>query len=97
MQAARRERNGAKPQAAALVNAVSPVKLFAGLPAEPTAAQVVDAAIGRFVQRPLHPDKRATLIGTLGDQPIKFGQVESDRRVREMVSLLLSTPEYQVH
>jgi uncharacterized protein (DUF1800 family) len=80
-----------------LFNAASPVKLFPELPAQPTADQVVDAAIARFLQRPLHPDKRTTLIESLGKDPIKVGQGESDRRIRETVSLLLSTPEYQVH
>jgi uncharacterized protein (DUF1800 family) len=79
-----------------MVSPVAPAKLFPDLK-DPTAEQVVDAAIDRFLQRPLHPDKRKTLIESLGDAPIKLGQAESDRRVREMMSLLLSTPEYQVH
>jgi uncharacterized protein (DUF1800 family) len=82
---------------AGLFPAASPAKLFPDLKAEPTADQVVDAAIARFLQRPLHPDKRTTLIESLGKEPIKMGQPESDRRIRETVSLLLSTPEYQVH
>jgi hypothetical protein len=80
-----------------MMPAASPAKLFPGLAAEPTAEQVVDAATARFIQRPLHPDKRKTLVESLGKGPIKVGQADSDRRVREMLSLLLSTPEYQVH
>jgi hypothetical protein len=76
---------------------VSPAKLFPSLPSQPTAAQVVDAAIERFLQRPLHPDKRAALISEMGDAPIKLGDSASDQRIREMLALLLSTPEYQVH
>jgi hypothetical protein len=72
-------------------------KLFPKLGAEPTAGKLVDAAIARFLQRPLHPDKRAALVETLGDAPIHLGQGESDARVRQMLCLLLSTPEYQVH
>ena len=72
-------------------------KLFPKLGAEPTAEKLVDAAIARFLQRPLHPDKRAALVETLGDAPIHLGQGESDARVRQMICLLLSTPEYQVH
>jgi uncharacterized protein (DUF1800 family) len=76
---------------------VSPAKLFPTLPAQPTAVQIVDAAIDRFLQRPLNPDKRAALVGIFGNDPIKIGQFSSDQRIREMISLLLSTPEYQVH
>jgi hypothetical protein len=75
---------------------VDPAKLFPDLKT-PTADQVVDAAIARFIQRPLHPDKRKTLIESLGNTPIEIGQPDSNRRIREMLSLLLSTPEYQVH
>jgi hypothetical protein len=72
-------------------------KLFPKLGAEPTAEQLVDASISRFLQRPLHADKRAALVEALGDAPIHLGQGESDARVRQMLCLLLSTPEYQVH
>lgn len=76
---------------------VSPAKLFPDLKAQPTAGEVVDAAIARFLQRPLNPDKRAALIGVFGDMPVRIGQPNSDEKIREMISLLLSTPEYQVH
>jgi hypothetical protein len=76
---------------------VSPAALFPKLPATPTADQVVDAAIERFLQRPLHPDKRKALVETLGASPLKLGTREGDQRARDMLSLLLSTPEYQVH
>jgi uncharacterized protein (DUF1800 family) len=80
-----------------LMSPVSPAKLFPSLPSQPTAAQVVDAAIERFLQRPLNPEKRAALIGEMGDAPIKIGDSASDQHIREMLALLLSTPEYQVH
>lgn len=76
---------------------VSVAKLFPQWTGEVKAEQVVDAAIARFLQRPLNAEKRAALVEELGDAPIQPGRVESDRRVREMLGLLMSTPEYQVH
>ena len=76
---------------------VAPAKLFPNLKAETTAAEVVDAAIARFLQRPLNPEKRAALIEVFGDEKVQIGKPNSDVKIREMVSLLLSTPEYQVH
>jgi len=76
---------------------VSVVKLFPQLTGEVKGEQVVDAAIARFLQRPLNPEKKAALLDELGEKPIKLGVPETDRRVREMLALLLSTPEYQVH
>ena len=58
---------------------------------------MVDAAVERFLQRPLHPEKRAALVDALGEGMIKIGTREGDQRVRDVLSLLLSTPEYQVH
>lgn len=75
----------------------SPRKLFPDLPGRPSAAQVVDAAIARFHQRPLEEKKRAALIEALGDEPLTLGERQSDQRVRAVIGLLLSTPEYQVH
>ncbi|HZK80155.1 MAG TPA: DUF1800 domain-containing protein [Humisphaera sp.] len=75
---------------------VVPSKLFAALGKDPTPAQIVDAAIARFVQQPLAADKKATLTEALGSSPLKLGESESDGRVRKMIGLLLSTPEYQV-
>jgi uncharacterized protein (DUF1800 family) len=77
-------------------HAASPRLLFPELSAEPSADQVVDAAIRRFLQRPLHPEKRKVLIDALGSQPLRLGDRASDDRIREMLGLLLSTPEYQV-
>ncbi len=71
-------------------------KLFTKLAASPSREQIVDAALGRFLQRPLHPDKRQALIDVLGDEPIKIGTPDSDNRIRQMISLVFSTPEYQV-
>ena len=76
---------------------ISPAALFPKLAANPTAEQVVDAAIERFLQRPLHPEKRKALVESLGGSPLKVGTREADQRIRDMISLVLSTPEYQVH
>ncbi len=75
---------------------VVPSKLFASLGKKPSASQVVDAAITRFLQQPLAAEKKATLVQSLGDEPLKLGEADSDRRVRQMIGLLLSTAEYQV-
>ena len=32
----------------------------------------------------------------MGATPVVFGRFESDRRVRQMIGLLMSTPQYQV-
>ncbi len=75
---------------------IEPAKLFPKLDAKPTGTQVVDAAIDRFLQRPLHPEKRQALIAAIGEEPLKLGTSESDNRVRQVVTLVLSTPEYQL-
>jgi len=75
---------------------VAIASLFPKLDASPTSAQVVDAAIERFLQRPLHPDKRQALLDELGNDPIKIGTPESDTRIRQVIGLVMSTPEYQV-
>jgi hypothetical protein len=75
---------------------VAPAKLFPQLKQRATADQVVDAAVARFVQQPLPADKRAVLTESLGTAPLVLGRVETDRRVRQMIGLLMSTPEYQV-
>lgn len=74
-----------------------PAKLFPKLAADAKAVEVVDAAVDRFLQRPLHPEKKQALLQTLGDAPIRFGDLESDSRVRQVLDLIVSTPEYQVH
>jgi uncharacterized protein (DUF1800 family) len=79
------------------VAVASPVQLFPSLKDGATPAQIVDAATDRFIQRPLHPDKKKALLDTLGDAPIHLGQAESDKRVREVLDLVVSSPEYQVH
>jgi hypothetical protein len=75
---------------------IEPAKLFPKLQATPSGPQVVDAAIDRFLQRPLHPEKRQALIAAIGDEPLKLGTSDSDNRVRQVISLVLSTPEYQL-
>jgi uncharacterized protein (DUF1800 family) len=83
-------------------------------PVEPE--KLVDLAVGRFLQRPLHPEKKKALVETLGEGKIapgvrpaasvqrRRGPLASagalntpDARIRQMLALLLSTPEYQVH
>jgi hypothetical protein len=93
----RQERQAARAAANGRMTAVSPAQLFPGLKRQTTAPEVVDAAIARFLQRPLNPDKRAALIGIFGDGPVQIGKFSSDQKIRQMISLLLSTPEYQVH
>jgi uncharacterized protein (DUF1800 family) len=75
---------------------VAPAKLFPQIKGEATADNVVDAAIARFLQQPLPPDKRSVLTEALGTAPLSLGRPETDRRVRQMIGLLMSTPEYQV-
>jgi hypothetical protein len=75
---------------------VKPARLFAQLGKEPKAAELVDAAVNRFLQRPLADEKKATLTQSLGSEPLKLGEPATDRRVRQMIGALLSTPEYQV-
>jgi uncharacterized protein (DUF1800 family) len=77
--------------------AVTPSKLFPSLGGAPTPDQVVDAAIDRFLQRPLATEKRDALLEVVGHEPLHLGQEPSDTRIRQMICLLLSTPEYQVH
>ena len=76
--------------------ASQPAKMFANLGPSPTADKLLDAAIDRFLQRPLHPGKRQVLLDSLGNAPLKLGTTETDARIRQMLALLLSTPEYQV-
>jgi hypothetical protein len=75
---------------------VVPARLFAGLGRETTASQVVDAAAARFLQRPLSAEQKGMLVQSLGSEPLKLGRAESDDRVRQMIGLMLSTPDYQV-
>ena len=77
--------------------AVTPSKLFPSLGNTPVPEKVVDAAIDRFLQRPLATDKRDALLDVIGHEPLRMGDAASDTRVRQMICLLLSTPEYQVH
>ncbi len=81
----------------ATAGAVTPAKLFASLGDTPVPDKVVDAAIDRFLQRPLAADKRDALLDVIGREPLHMGDAASDTRVRQMICLLLSTPEYQVH
>ena len=93
-----RKRRKEKQQDKPNPQAVPIAKLFPStLGEEAQPAAVVDAAVDRFIQRPLHPAKRDALIKVLGDGPVTFGDRDSERMVREMLGLLLSTPEYQVH
>ena len=71
-------------------------KLFNKLPREASAIDVVDAAVARFLQRPLPEAKKAALLEALGNGPVRLGSRDCDRRVMQMVGLLMSTPEYQM-
>ncbi|HEV8292486.1 MAG TPA: DUF1800 domain-containing protein [Tepidisphaeraceae bacterium] len=77
------------------LNGTSTEKLFAKLPREAAPLDVVDSAVARFLQRPLPEAKKAALVEALGTGPVRFG-TRDDRRVLQMVSLLMSTPEYQM-
>ena len=77
-------------------NAVPVRKIFASLPTQVSANQLVAAAVDQFLQRPLHAEKLKVLVDELGSAPIKLDDPESEKRVRQMLALLLSTPEYQV-
>lgn len=70
--------------------------LFGPLGRSPTPQAVVDSAVQRLLQRPLPADKRQALLGALGDGPVRIGTPDADRRLRQLVSLLVSTPEYQM-
>jgi uncharacterized protein (DUF1800 family) len=83
--------------AAAAGDAAQPSALFASLGTTPQPAAVVDNAISRFLQRPLSAEKRDALLDVVGAEPLTLGNAQSDERVREMLCLLMSTPEYQVH
>jgi uncharacterized protein (DUF1800 family) len=75
-------------------NGAAAEKLFK-LPKEATPNDVVDAAIARFLQRPLPQEKKAALLDALGSGPVRVGS-RDDRRVQQMIGLLMSTPEYQM-
>jgi hypothetical protein len=74
---------------------VSVERLFK-LPDAATPPDVVDAAIARFLQRPLPDAKKTALVEALGSEPIRVGSRDADRRVQQMLGLLMSTPEYQM-
>ena len=77
-------------------NAAAPEKLFTKLPAEASPLDIVDSAIARFLQRPLPEAKKAALLEAIGNGPIRIGSRDGDRRVMQLVALLMSTPEYQM-
>ncbi|HEV8606065.1 MAG TPA: DUF1800 domain-containing protein, partial [Tepidisphaeraceae bacterium] len=78
------------------MNAVAVEKMFNKLPREAGAIDVVDAAVAKFLQRPLPEAKKAALVEAMGNGPIRVGSRDGDRRVLQMVGLLMSTPEYQM-
>jgi uncharacterized protein (DUF1800 family) len=77
-------------------NGFSAEKLFSKLPQQASPLDIVDAAVARFLQRPLPDAKKTALVESLGTSPIRLGSREGDRRVLQMVALLMSTPEYQM-
>jgi uncharacterized protein (DUF1800 family) len=78
------------------LNGSSAQKLFNKVPREASALDIVDAAVARFLQRPLPEAKKAALLEAMGNGPVRLGSREGDRRVLQMVGLLMSTPEYQM-
>jgi uncharacterized protein (DUF1800 family) len=76
-------------------NGFTAEKLFNKLPPNAAPIDIVDAAVARFLQRPLPEAKKAALVESLGAAPIRLG-TRDDRRVLQMVALLMSTPEYQM-
>ena len=90
------EKLAAIPPVPPMEEMVSPQKLFTTIGSTPTADQLVDAAVDRFIQHPIPADKRAAIVQSLGTWPLRLGEAQSDRRVRQAMGLLLSTPEYQV-
>jgi uncharacterized protein (DUF1800 family) len=77
------------------MNLTSVEKLFSKLPREAAPLDVVDSAIARFLQRPLPEAKKTALIEAVGTGPIRLGS-RDDKRVMQMIGLLMSTPEYQM-
>ena len=75
---------------------VVPAKLFREISQDATADQVVSAAAVRFLQKPLSPEQRETLVKMLGAASITLGRPDTDSRVRKMIGAMLSTPEYQL-
>jgi len=55
-----------------------------------TAEEVVDHWISRLIQRPLPEEKRQLLIDALANRP------QDEAKVREMIHLIVSMPEYQL-
>jgi len=55
-----------------------------------SADQIADAWVSRLIQRPVNSTQRQVLIQALGDDPSR------PQTVRNMVQLILSTPEYQL-
>lgn len=78
------------------ISAADSAKLFPNLKGDPSPKEIVDAAIERFIQRPLNEEKKAALVDSIGPAPLHAGTRDADRRIRQMLGLLLSTPEYQV-
>jgi len=65
------------------------------VPKDAGAVDVVDAAIAKFLQRPLQAEKKKALVEAIGEGPVRLGS-RDDRRVLQMIGLLMSTPEYQM-
>lgn len=73
-------------------------QLLAPFPAQQIAPpDLLDSLIAHFLQRPLHPAKRQAILDAVGNAPIQRDHRPSDQRIRQMLALLLSSPEYQVH
>lgn len=81
----------------ARVQPTSVAKLFPAIGNEAGVGQMVDAAAARLLQRPIVAEKREAVLSAVGDKPVRLGDKDSDQRVRTILTLLLSTPEYQLH
>lgn len=92
----RAQRLAARRQEASRVDAAPIASLFPALPKSVAPVEMVEAAAKRLLQRPLLPEKRAVFLTALGEAPISLGERKSDERVRAMITLMMSTPDYQL-
>jgi uncharacterized protein (DUF1800 family) len=73
-----------------------PMSLLAEFTAGTGAAEFVDSAAKRFLGRPLDEAKRQALLKVIGTAPLRPGTPQTDRRLRQVIALILATPEYQL-
>lgn len=63
------------------------------------AEAIVDHYLARLVQRPIDPERRAVLVAALSPpgKPFRLDDPEAARRIRDVLVLMMSMAEYQVH